>query len=162
MRAANNGPCRQEREDCQVAQAASRAALFIRHQKMRPEGRNNASQSVKFPIRKSGKNGIKGAPRGPPERTKWSANLQLILSDAVEGEIFVVDGIEGAAEDSGLHFVMLVRKQLELDVRIAGADVGIAGRQPSAFYHRDVQRALLHVVPAESARIKRKKEIEFQ
>lgn len=49
--------------------------------------------------------------------------LKLILSDPVESEIFIVDGIKSAAEDAGLDFVILIRKELELDVRIARADV---------------------------------------
>lgn len=44
--------------------------------------------------------------------------LQLVLSDAVEGEIFVVDGVECAAKDASLDLVMFVGQQLKLDVRI--------------------------------------------
>ena len=72
--------------------------------------------------------------------------LQLIFADAVESEIFVVDRIEGTAEDTSLDLVLFVRKQLQLDVRIAGSDVGIASRQSDALDHGDVEYAALRVV----------------
>ncbi len=39
--------------------------------------------------------------------------------DSVEGEIFVVDGVEGPAQHSGLHLVLLLWQQLQLHVRVA-------------------------------------------
>ena len=39
--------------------------------------------------------------------------------DSVEGEIFVVDGVESPAQHSGLHLVLLLWQQLQLHVRVA-------------------------------------------
>jgi hypothetical protein len=39
--------------------------------------------------------------------------------DSVEGEIFVIDGVEGPAQHSGLHLVLLLWQQLQLHVRVA-------------------------------------------
>jgi hypothetical protein len=72
--------------------------------------------------------------------------LQLIFADAVESEIFVVDRIEGTAKDTSLDLVLFVRKQLQLDIRITGSDVGIASRQSDALDHGDVEDAALRVV----------------
>lgn len=43
---------------------------------------------------------------------------QLVKVDAVEGEVFVVDGITCFAQNPGLHLVLLVWQQLEFYVRI--------------------------------------------
>lgn len=75
-------------------------------------------------------------------------DLELVLADAVEGKVLVVGRVERPPQDACLDLVVFVGQQLQLDVRIAGADVRVAGRQPLASHHRDVQRALLNVVPA--------------
>ena len=55
-------------------------------------------------------------------------NLKLIFANAVEGEVFIVDGIKSAAQDTSLHFVMFVGQKLKFYVRITRSDVRIAGR----------------------------------
>lgn len=74
----------------------------------------------------------------------------MILGDAVEGEVFVVDGVQSAAQDSSLDFVLLVRQQLQFDVRITRSCVRVTHRQADALDHRYVQRALVQIVPSVS------------
>ena len=81
------------------------------------------------------------------DNSQRETDLQLILSDAVESEILVVDWMECSAEDASLHLVMFIRQQLELDVRIARADIGVARWKSLASDDRYVQRALFNVVP---------------
>lgn len=53
---------------------------------------------------------------------------QLVEVDAVECEVFVVDGVSGLAQHAGLHLVLLVGQQLEFYVRVAGSEVRILRR----------------------------------
>ena len=48
------------------------------------------------------------------------SHRQLVEVDAIEGEVLVVDWVEGAPHHPGLHLVLLLGQQLQLDVRVAG------------------------------------------
>jgi hypothetical protein len=74
--------------------------------------------------------------------------LQLIEADAVEGEVFVVHGVPGFAQHSGLDLVLFVRKKLKFDVGVGAAHVGVARRQFLALHNRHDQRVLVGFVPA--------------
>lgn len=73
--------------------------------------------------------------------------LQLIEADAVEGEVFVVHGVPGFAQHSGLDLVLFVRKKLKFDVGVGAAHVGIARRQFLTLHNRYDQRVLVGFVP---------------
>lgn len=62
---------------------------------------------------------------------------QLIEINAVKGEVLVVNGIPGFAQHPSFDFVLLVGEQLQLDVGVARAQVGIFRWKVSAPHHRD-------------------------
>ena len=39
-------------------------------------------------------------------------------SDAIEGEVFLIDRVQGVTENPCLSLVMLIREQLQLNVRV--------------------------------------------
>lgn len=69
--------------------------------------------------------------------------LQLIEADAVEGEVFVVNRVPGFAQHSGLDLVLFVRKELQFDVGVGAAHVGITRRQFLTLHYRHHQRVLV-------------------
>ena len=44
---------------------------------------------------------------------------QLVEVDAVKGEVLIVDRVESSPQDPGLHLVLLLWQQLQLDIRVA-------------------------------------------
>ena len=52
------------------------------------------------------------------------SHRQLVEVDAIEGEVLVVDRVEGAPDHPGLHLVLLLGEELQLDVRVAGEGEG--------------------------------------
>ena len=49
-----------------------------------------------------------------------NTNRKLVKMDSVEGEVLVVNGVEGPAHDAGLDLVLLLWQQLQFNVGIAG------------------------------------------
>ena len=43
---------------------------------------------------------------------------QLVEVDTVEGEVLIVDRVESSPQDPGLHLVLLLWQQLQLDIRV--------------------------------------------
>jgi len=105
--------------------------------------------------------GHKGLPHGvvprvPVERQDREVHrnvLDVCLRDAVEGEVLVVGGVEGAPEDTRLGLVVLVWQQLQLHVRVPGGRLlsGVlapANRgQSAAPSHAHHQRPGVSLVP---------------
>ena len=48
-----------------------------------------------------------------------NTNRKLVKMDSVEGEVLVVNGVEGPAHDAGLDLVLLLWQQLQFNVGIA-------------------------------------------
>ena len=66
--------------------------------------------------------------------------------DPVEGERLVVLGVQGLAHHPRLALVLLLRQQLQLDVRVAASHAGVPGRQVVGADDADHQGALGLVV----------------
>lgn len=73
--------------------------------------------------------------------------LQLVRIDSIECKVLVVDRVAGLPEHSGLDFVLLVRKKLELDVRVTGAGGSVFGGQFLALKHRHDKNVFVLLVP---------------
>ena len=44
---------------------------------------------------------------------------QLVKVDAIEGEVLVIDGVQGPSQHPRLHLVLLFWQQLQLHIRVA-------------------------------------------
>ena len=71
---------------------------------------------------------------------------QLVVGEPVEGEDLVVDRVQGLSQDPRLHLVAFLRQQLQLDVGVGRAQVGVLGRQVTGAADGDDQGRLLLVV----------------